>query len=459
MRALRSLRVRLIISYLCLALFLLSVFAVVFWRVIGEYSLSVQREQEFTRYREVQDYLTELSGQAYSVDEVLAKLQQAFPDVEVSWRAVADPVVLPPRDGEVPGPRRSTPPGVYQPRPEARHDRWVSLCQTDAGPVLLEFAIPPASPGAVVRTLILQVLAVLVVTLLFAAGIAWWLSRWLARPVAALAESTAAVAAGDFSRTVDQVAVLELNELVTQFNRMIRNVRESLEALRAERDLARRFTADAAHELRTPLSTLRAYTDLLLERPDRAEKVLPSVARQVDRMEYTVSGLLEIASISEGSALRLETADLVQAVRSLEPGLQDMVDEYGQRLVVDLPDWPLSVRLDLQLLSRLLDNLVENACKYSNQGTRITVRVRRDEQHAVLSVIDQGRGIAPEDLPFVFDRFHRGVNTQEIRGSGLGLAIAKEAVRRLGGSIGVESEVGVGSTFRVLLPLVAPETR
>jgi len=457
MKALRSLRVRLIVSYLVLALFLLSVFAVVFWRVIGEYSLSVAREQEFARYRQVQDYLTELGGGAYSVDEVIAQLRQAFPDVTVSVRGAEDPAPPPVRGGGAVSPGKGGPPGVYQPRPEFKRDHWVSTVQTEEGPALLEFTLSPVSPAAVVRTLVLRVLAVLGITLLFAAWIAWRLSRWLARPVAALAESTAAVAAGDFSRTVDQVAVLELDQLVTQFNRMVRNVQESLEALRAERDLARRFTADAAHELRTPLTTLRAYTDLLLERPERAGQIMPSVARQVDRMEYTVSGLLEIASISEGSALRLETLDLVQAVRSLEPSLQDMVDEYGQRLEVDLPEWPMPVRLDPALLSRMLDNLVENACKYSDSDTLITVRVRKDEHDAILTVTDRGRGIAPEDLPYVFDRFHRGVNTQEIRGSGLGLAIVKEAVRRLGGRIEVESTVGVGSAFRVRLPLVAPE--
>lgn len=458
MRAFRSLRVRLIVSYLVLALFLLSVFAVVFWRVIAEYSLSVAREQEFTRYRQVQDYLTELAGQSYTVDEVVAALRQAFPDVSVTVKNGLEKGPPPDLAPGAAGHRGGDPPGPYQLRPEARRDRWVSPYQADAGPVLLEFTLSPVSPAAVVRSLVLKVLAVLTVTLAFAAGIAWWLSRWLARPVAALAESTAAVAAGDFSRTVDQVAVLELDQLVTQFNRMVRNVQESLEALRAERDLARRFTADAAHELRTPLSTLRAYTDLLMERPDRVEQVLPSVARQVDRMEYTVAGLLEIASISEGSNLRLETLDLVQAVRSLEPSLQDMADEYEQRLTVDLPDWPLPVRLDVWLLSRMLDNLVENACKYSDPGRQVTVRVRKDESDAILTVVDQGRGIAPEDLPYVFDRFHRGVNTQEIRGSGLGLAIVKEAVKRLGGRIEVESAVGVGSTFRVRLPLVSPET-
>ncbi len=465
MRTIRSLRVRLVISYLLIALLLLIVLGGVFWRVVREYAFSVEREQQSTLYRQVHDYLTGLPGEVYTAEQVVALLKQEFPGLSAEVGPPSQGQPLPDRaksEGFRPFPPQLDP-GRFLLEPTGRRseparDRWIDIYVTSTGPVVFQFALPPVTPGAIFRTFMLQILGILGLTFVAAAAIAWWMSRWLSRPVAALAESTAAVAAGDFSHTVDQVAVSELDDLVTQFNRMLLNVQESLGALRAERDLARRFTADAAHELKTPLATLRAYTEFLSERPDRLEKVLPSLERQVDRMEHTVTGLLEIANISEGTSLRMETQDLSQAIRRLEPSLQDMVDEYDQRLEVDLPQWPILVRMDATLLMRLMDNLVENACKYSEPGTAVTVKVRRDEHDAVLSVIDQGRGIAETDLPYVFDRFHRGVDTQEIRGSGLGLAIVKEAVQRLGGSIDVESRVGAGSTFRVRLPLVAAES-
>jgi signal transduction histidine kinase len=141
-------------------------------------------------------------------------------------------------------------------------------------------------------------------------------------------------------------------------------------------------------------------------------------------------------------------------VKQLEPSLYDMAEEYGQQLAVSLPQAPLRVRLDLALLTRVLNNLVDNACKYGQEGATVRVALTQEAQAAVLSVEDQGRGIAEADLPLLFERFHRGIDTQEIRGSGLGLAIVREAVQRLGGRVEVESQVGVGSTFRVRLPLV-----
>jgi len=454
MKAWRSLRFRLVVSYLVIALLLLTIAGGVFWRVVREYAVSVEREQQFLLYREVQEYLTGLPGGAYSTEQVVQLLAEQFPEVTVESVGPAptgkDPLG---RGVGVPPDRGRIPPDLLDRRPEPARDRWTNHYMTDTGLMVFAFSLPPVTPGEIFRTFMAQILVILGLTFVLAAAIAWWLSRWLSRPIAALAQSTAAVAAGDFSHIVDQVAVSELDDLVIQFNRMLRNVQESLGALRAERDLARRFTADAAHELKTPLATMRAYAELLSERPDKLQKVLPSVERQVERMDHTVSGLLEIANISEGTSLRLETHDLGQAVRRLEPTLQDMADEYGQRLVMDIPQWPIRVRLDDTLLMRCMENLVENACKYAVADTLVTVRVRRDETAAVLTVIDQGRGIAEADLPFVFERFHRGIDTQEIRGSGLGLAIVKEAVQRLGGTIDVESKVGVGSTFRIRLPL------
>ncbi len=462
MTAWRSLRVRLVISYLVMALLMLTIAGVVFWRVVREYADSLERERRSSYYVQVHDYLTGLPGGQYSPDQVLQLLRQEFPEVPVE--------TLGPSPGGVHGPGRGyfggAPP---KPRPpdsnnlvfpphgrynEAGPDRWVDLYFTAPEPVAFQFTIPPVTPGVVFRAFMLQVLAVLGFAFGLAALIGWWLSRWLSRPISALSQTTAAVAAGNYAQTVEQVAVSELDELVTQFNRMLLSVQESLRALTAERDLAKRFAADAAHELKTPLATLRAYAEVLAERPERLQQALPAVERQIDRMEYIVSGFLEIAHISEGTALRLETQDLVQAVRKLEPWLQDMVEDYGQQLEFNAPKSPMMVRLDPSLLMRLMNNLVDNACKYAQEGATVRVSLHQDDQSAVLSVADQGRGIAEADLPYVFERFRRGIDTQEIKGSGVGLAIVREAVQRLGGEIDVESAVGIGSTFRVRLPLV-----
>lgn len=464
MKLLRSLRVRLIISYLVMALLLLTIVGGLFWRVVRQYADSVERERRFSYNIEIHSFVTELPEAQYSPDQVLQLLRQRFPEVPVQVleaRPGGDPA--PGRGGLGGQPFRPLPPvrdhNLVFPPPDRFQqlgpDRWIEFYIGPTGPVAFQFTVPPATPGEVFRAFMLQIFVVLGITFCLAALTGWWLSRWLARPISALSQTTAAVAAGDYTRTVDRVAVSELDELVAQFNRMLLRVRESLRALTTERDLAKRFTADAAHELKTPLATLRAYADVLAERPERLPQALPSLGRQIDRMEHLVSGLLEIASISEGTSLQLETQDLVQAVRQLEPWLQDMAEDYGQHLKLEAPTSTMMVRLDRSLLMRLLNNLVDNAGKYAAEGTTVRVSLEQAGLWAVLSVADQGRGIAEADLPFLFERFHRGVHTQDIRGSGLGLAIVREAVQRLGGAIEVESKLGSGSTFRVRLPIAA----
>lgn len=446
MRRLRSLRYRLILSYLVMALLLLTIAGAVFSRVVGQYADSVERERRASYQVQVHNYLSDLEVNGYPAGEALALVKEAFPEVTAE-------LFTGDRPGKGQPPRFDGRNSVLQGRDRGLAEGALTF-QERYNAVAFQFTIPPATPGELFRTFMLQILAILGLAFALAALIGWWLSRWLSRPISALSGATAAVAAGDYDRSVEPVDVSELDELVTQFNRMLLSVQESLRALTAERDRAKRFASDAAHELKTPLATLRAYADVLAERPERLGQALPSLERQIDRMEYTVSGLLEIANISEGTGLRLETQDLVGAVRQLEPWLHDLAEDYGQELAFETPASALPVRLDQSLLTRLLNNLVDNACKYGREGALVRLTLQQEGQMAVLSVIDQGRGIAQADLPLLFDRFHRGIDTQEIRGTGLGLAIVKEAVGRLGGRIEVESQLGVGSTFRVRLPLV-----
>ena len=246
-------------------------------------------------------------------------------------------------------------------------------------------------------------------------------------------------ARGDFLQTVEPVGIEELDGLATQFNTMVVRLRDSFGSLAAERDLARRFASEAAHELRTPVTAMRTYQQVWAEHPERAAQMLPSIARQVGRLERVISGLLQLAALTEGAPWRR--------------GLAALADESGHQLTVTLSDDPVTVPLDSRLLDQILYNLVDNACKYTPPGGRLTVAVTAEPEGASLSVSDTGPGIDPAEVPHLFERFHRGIETQSIPGTGLGLAIVAEAVRRLGGSISVETALGEGSCFRVHLPV------
>nr|WP_157872803.1 HAMP domain-containing sensor histidine kinase [Desulfoscipio gibsoniae] len=235
---------------------------------------------------------------------------------------------------------------------------------------------------------------------------------------------------------------------------MVLYLRESFRSLAAERDTAQRFAADAAHELKTPVTTLRAYHELITENPERLKQVLPAQGRQIERMENIISGLLQLANLSEGSGLMLQPADLREAIHRLAPVYQALAEDSGHHLTTTCPDSPVPVLLDQRLLELALNNLMDNAGKYTPPGGQLTLTLQVDTRSAVITVKDTGKGIAPEEMPFIFERFQRGVDTQSIPGTGLGLAIAREAVQRLGGTITADSEAGRGTQFVIHLPLL-----
>lgn len=372
----------------------------------------------------------------------------------------AAPVLVPPEKQTV---------TIYGPAPTSLTDKLMALVGSGGKPVD-GFVLPIPSGGetvsvlrisanpsgvTVLRTLLSRVLITLALALFLAGLIGWWFSRWLSRPIARLTEATAAVAGGDFLQTLSPTGVEELDRLTDQFNTMVLRLRESFRSLAAERDVARRFAADAAHELRTPVTALRTYQEVAEEHPERSEQLLPAIGRQVQRLERIINGLMQMAALSEGTGLELAPADLGGALAALAPGLRAMAEECGHSFTLARPEAPLTVRLDPQLLERVLFNLMDNACKYTPPGGRIEVALRAEGDAACLSVRDDGPGIRPEELPHLFERFHRGIDTQSIPGSGLGLAIVQAAAERLGGHVSVGSAPGVGSCFTLRLPLAA----
>jgi signal transduction histidine kinase len=248
----------------------------------------------------------------------------------------------------------------------------------------------------------------------------------------------------------DQAAViLESRALIDEASR----VRAHEEAARLKED----FISAAAHDLKTPLTTLVAQAQFLERRaetqPDAPADLpgLRRIVREGRRLSALVLELLEAARIEQGKLVGdRRPVDLVELAREIARR-----DSYEGRPITVVADAPVVGTYDPRRIGQVLENLVENAVKYSQEDSEVRIAVARREAEAVIDVTDRGIGIPAGDLPQIFERFHRGSNVDDRRyaGMGLGLFICKGIVEQHGGRISVESRVGAGSTFRVVLPM------
>ncbi|MEM6671640.1 MAG: ATP-binding protein [Planctomycetota bacterium] len=229
------------------------------------------------------------------------------------------------------------------------------------------------------------------------------------------------------------------------------------EIRRLER-IRRDFVANVSHELKTPLTSIRGYVEALLdgalEDDDNNVRFLEKVENNVLRLNHLVTDLLSLARIeSQAGLLPRHPFDLHALVGEAVRRHESTAQGRDQRLVLDACDGALQVLGDREALTQIIDNLVDNALKYTPDEGEVTVRVGRDGDRAILEVADNGIGIPAEDQARIFERFYRvdKARSRAVGGTGLGLSIVKHLVQSLNGTLELQSEPGVGSTFRVTL--------
>jgi heavy metal sensor kinase len=304
-------------------------------------------------------------------------------------------------------------------------------------------------------------LAALAAALLVGSAAVWLgaalLGRGLCRralaPLTRMADAARATGAADRARRLPVPATQDdLRDLADAFNGLLARLQENYER-------QARFTGDAAHQLRTPLAALLGQIDvaLLRERPaEEYRRSLETMHDQADGLRQIVESLLYLARAdAEVRDPDLRPLDLV-------PWLRDHLKRWSSHpragdLRVKLGEGPLSAATHGALLGQLLDNLLDNAWKYSPPGTPTTIRLAVDGDRATLSVEDAGRGVAPEDVPHIFEPFYRSKQARagESPGVGLGLAVAARIATALGGTLTAASEPDRGSRFEIRLPLAA----
>jgi PAS domain S-box-containing protein len=236
-------------------------------------------------------------------------------------------------------------------------------------------------------------------------------------------------------------------------------VRDVTELRRSER-LRRELIANVSHELRTPLTSIKGFAETLLagalHDPQHARRFLEIIESEANRLMKLVDDLLELSRLeSKGVTFQLQPVDLDRLCRAVVERYAPHAEEAGIRLTY-AGGSPAVVHADPDRVEQVLTNLLDNALKFTPEGGEIRVRVSREGTHAVVSVEDTGRGIPPDDLPHIFERFYRADRSRARRagGFGLGLAIAKHLVEMQGGRIWATSRPQEGSTFSFLLPLV-----
>jgi len=226
-------------------------------------------------------------------------------------------------------------------------------------------------------------------------------------------------------------------------------------------EIRRDFVANVSHELRTPLSILRGYIETMLDDPNmsRAEcaRILEVMDQHSKRLGLLANDLLTLAQLESGSStLSVKEIDLLRFMTELVRDWNKEFSTKGLRAAIDVADDCPSIRADEARLREVFDNLLDNAVKYSNKNGEIRLGAKLGISETVLSVSDDGIGISGEDLSRIFERFYRTdkARSRELGGTGLGLSIVKHIAQLHGGYVEAESELGKGTTIRVILPVV-----
>jgi signal transduction histidine kinase len=277
--------------------------------------------------------------------------------------------------------------------------------------------------------------------------LAWTITTRAVAELGLLAAELETLEAGALDRRVAPRRTTEVDRLSKVLNRLLERLERAVGQLR-------RFTADAAHELRSPIAALRARIEVTLERAATAEAYrdgLLDALEQTERMARLAEDLLTLNSVEAGTGIpgpdeRVRVDELAHEVEQfLEPVAQEQGRQFRCRT-----EGAVTVRGASPLLKRLLVNLIDNAFRHTPASAAVVLAVWRENGTACIEVSDDGPGITADELPLVFQRFHRGPSGRG--GSGLGLALCQEIVNRHGGRIAIDSRPGEGTTVTVTLP-------
>lgn len=339
------------------------------------------------------------------------------------------------RNGEI---RRVTVDGT----PFLVYDLFV---QTDEGDVWLRGLTSTDNDFSAARIITILAIVILPAIVVVAAVVGWFIARHAFKPVRQITDTVDAINDG-----TDLTARIGLHRGRDEIHRLAATFDRMFDRLERSFDSEKRFASDASHELRTPVAIIIAECEYARENAETVEdyrESLDVVERQGRRMSTIINQLLNITRLDQGTQpINRERADFSE--------LADVVTDETARAsgkalnVIKDIDVGVEAEIDVGLMSRLAQNLVENACKYTPEGGTVRVSLKRDGTRLVFTVSDTGVGISKRDLPHIWERFWQADSSRGVdRGSGLGLAMVKQIADAHGGTLSVKSEPGKGSEF------------
>jgi len=441
---LHSLRFRLLIATLLIVLVTVSVMAVfASQRTAGEFRSYVEHGDR-TRQRRFEFALTRAYGQTRTWQNIQPVIEE--------WEQVSgERVVVADLYGKIVGDSGNEWVGKNVSANWGEPSGKVILGSAEVG----TFYINPSTPtpsviteflAAINRSVLLGALmagaVAIVITLV--------VSHRIVRPVESLTSAARRMEKGDLTARVKATSSDEIGQLAHAFNAMA-------DGLARQEQLRRNMVSDVAHELRTPLTNIRGYLEAAkdgLVQPDGA--LVDNLYEEAMLLNRLVNDLQELA-LAEAGQLHLErhSVKVGDVIRTTVEVLCPHAEARDISLVVQVPDDLPLVKADLHRVGQVLRNLINNALDFTPPGGQVTVTARLDGKWVSVQVSDTGPGIAPEHLPYVFERFYRAdkSRTRATGGAGLGLAIVKQLVEAHGGRVWVESTLGAGATFGFTLPL------
>ena len=246
----------------------------------------------------------------------------------------------------------------------------------------------------------------------------------------------------------------EIGQLGDSFNQLTTKINEDIQKLKKLENMRKEFIANVSHELKTPLTSIQGYIETLdhgaIEDKATTERFINTIKNNVDRLSALVSDVLDLSRIEN----KTSETNILDIANVLNKSIMDNNLSNNPNISIELPAKPLFVEANAKELYSAIYNYIDNALKYA-PNSKIHIELKKIDHSVRYSVTDQGPGIPSEHLPRLFERFYRPDQTRSRKngGTGLGLAIVKNIVEKYGGSVGVNSEVGKGSTFYFHLPL------
>lgn len=349
--------------------------------------------------------------------------------------------------------------------PVVRDGRVVAVVRT---------AVPLATVQETLSKLHQRIGVTVLVAIVLAALTSYLVARYVSRPLEEMRRGALAVADGDYNLRLSSHGSEEIGGLAESMNSMAAQLRDRINTVTSQKNelqamltrlthlenVRRDFVANASHELKTPVTSIKGFVETLqdgaAEKPEDRRRFLEIIARQAERLDSIIGDILSLSRIEHEE----ERNAIPTTIERIRPVLDDAVSvcaDRAERKKISIAvscDADLEAGLNAPLIEQAVINLLDNAIKYSGEGTTTSIDAIKDSAGLRIRVSDQGQGIPPEHLPRIFERFYRvdKSRSRQLGGTGLGLAIVKHIANAHKGSVDVESVTGKGSIFTIRIP-------